>query len=379
MTTPERIRQAGAVYLSLEKTLTETEWAISALPQITKRLHNAETNRTATQESIQSFERNSQDQLERYQDLQHNNVKSFWYRSIGKLDKKIDEEEKAWLKKAEQVETAKARSDEQQREIASAKKIYDECVEAKRVYEETQQRLSTLLDSLFAGPTPAFPSEDTIEQQVTSTRNLLNDLQIQSIRQEQIVKFLKEANEYQLYSLQSLQSSLGLNTYDLFTHGNMANIMVHSRLAEARNCAARAQLLVQEAQKLDPHIPHLGDMQIEQENLVFQIVFDNIFTDMRVRQIIQQSYVKVEHATAVLQQEVLPEVVHKNKSLRAQLQSTHTEMRNLEMALWKERERIVSEVNGFQSPSYGSIFPPSAAAQPDAPVEPEQPAPPYSA
>jgi hypothetical protein len=163
----------------------------------------------------------------------------------------------------------------------------------------------------------------------------------------------------------------------MFTHSNMVNIMVHSRLAEARSCAAHAQLLVQEAHKLDPNIPHLGDMQIEQENLVFQIVFDNIFTDMRVRQIIQQSYFKVEHATAVVQHEVLPEVVHKNKSLQAQLQSTQTEMRNLEMALWKERERIINEANGFQSPSHTSTFSPGVSARPE--PEEYEPAPPYSA
>jgi hypothetical protein len=341
MTSENAIRDAGPKYLALERTISESEWAVSALPQITKRLQNAEASVKTTRDNIRKFDKRSKDQLERLQNLKHSSVKRAWYRTTGKLEERIEEEEKVWLKEYELVQAAKARAEEQEKEVAEAKKLHDQTVQVKNNYVRAQKDLSVLLDQLFTGPTPSFPSEDEIEQSLVSTRQKLDDINVLAKRQQYVTNSLQRALQCLVGALQALQSSLQLNTYDLFSRGGYADWMVHSALAQARDLAARAQFLISEVRRIDPNVPHLGDIRIEQDNLVFNIIFDNIFTELRVRQIIQDSLVKVERATLGLQNQVLPEVVRKNEAAKAQIEKCQKDVRRLEEAMWNERVRIM--------------------------------------
>ena len=134
MTTAETIRNAGPQYLWLQKTLSESEWAVTALPQATKTLQATETAVKSTREKIRTFDQRSKNQLERLQGLKHHSVKRAWYKSTGKLDEKLEEEEKEWLRQYELVQGAKAKAEEQDKEVIEAKKIYDQCVEAKAAH-----------------------------------------------------------------------------------------------------------------------------------------------------------------------------------------------------------------------------------------------------
>ena len=351
MTTQETIRAAGPKYLALQRALSESEWSVSALPQITKRVSNADATAKQTQDNIRKFDKRSKDQLERLQHLQHGGVKRAWYRTQGKLEEKLKEEEKEWLREYELVQAAKAKGEEQQKEVEEARKLRDQVTHAKDVYEQSQKELNDLLHNLFDGPTPSYPSEDEIEQSLVSTRQRMDDISVLAKRQAFVLKTLQRAHECLLGSLQALQSSLQMNTFDMFSRGGYADWMVHSSLAQARDLAARAQYLVTEVRRVEPNVPHLGDIQIEQDNLVFNIIFDNIFTDLRVRQIIQQSLQKVYRATMILQQQVLPEQVNKTQAAEAKIESCQTEVRRMEQAMWNERSRIMTEVVvGSQEP-----------------------------
>jgi hypothetical protein len=282
------------------------------------------------------------------------------------LEERIKEEEKAWLKEYELVQAAKARGEEQDKEVEEARKLNDQTVEAKNVYQRAQKDLNELLEQLFAGPTPSFPSEDEIEQSLITTRQKLDDINVLAKRQQYITNSLQRALQCLVGALQALQSSLQINTFDLFSAGGYADWMVNSALAQARDLAARAQFLVSEVRRIDPNVPYLGDISIEQDNLVFNIIFDNIFTDLRVRQIIQESLVKVERAAVVLQNQVLPEVVAKNKAAQVQIETCQKDVRGLEKAMWDERSRIMQSVIGERALSQSQ---PQPAIQPAAQEE----------
>lgn len=252
MTTPEAIREAGPKYLALEKTVSESEWAVSALPQISKRLQAAEASAKTTRDNIRKFDKRSKDQLGRLQNLKHSSVKRAWYRTTGKLEERIEEEEKVWLKEYELVQAAKARGEEQDKEVEEAKRLHDQTVQAKNIYERAKKDLSTLLEQLFAGPTPSYPSEDAIEQSLVTKRQQLDDINVLAKRQQYITNSLERALQCLTGALQALQSSLQINTFDLFSHGGYADWMVHSALAQARDLSARAQFLVTEVRRIDP-------------------------------------------------------------------------------------------------------------------------------
>src|SRR5277367_5447044 len=145
MTTQQTIRAAGPKYLALQRALSESEWSVSALPQITKRLSNAEASAKQTQDNIRKFDKRSKEQLERLQNLQHRGVKRAWYRTQGKLEEKLKEEEKEWLREYELVQAAKAKGEEQEKEVEEGRKLFNQVTEAKKIYDRSQQELNDLL------------------------------------------------------------------------------------------------------------------------------------------------------------------------------------------------------------------------------------------
>jgi hypothetical protein len=373
--------------MQLQNTLTETDWANTALPEISKRLKSAEEGAKRLHADIQKFDMRSKDQLERFQTLKHSSVKRAWYKTTGKLETKIQEEEKQWLKEYERVQAAKARGVEYDQEVEEARKIHSQCVKAKEAHDKAKRDLEALLEQLFAGPTPSYPTEDECEQNLGEARARLDNIRMLAKREQTITNNLQRAHTCLIAAIQELQDALQMNTFDMFSRGGYADWAVHSSLANARNLAARAQFLVTEVRRLEPNLPHIGDIHIEQDNLVFNIVFDNIFTDLRMRQLIQESYQKVHRATMILQNSILPESTVRLQAAQAQVESCEVEIKRLEQLTWNERVRIISEVIGSPMVAQGQDRePPPPQVFPREVPEPllsvpegdDEPPPPYS-
>jgi len=145
MTTLETIRHAGPHYLWLQQTLSESEWAIAALPQATKTLQAAETAVKSTREKILTFDKRSKDQLGRLQNLKHHSVKRAWYKTTGQLEERLDAEEKEWLRQYELVQGAKAKAEEQDKEVADAKKG---CSLDRHLHFHRRMNMNSLLQRL---------------------------------------------------------------------------------------------------------------------------------------------------------------------------------------------------------------------------------------
>lgn len=368
MATQERIREAGPKYNALQNTLSETDWAASALPTLQQRVKEAEASLKHSKDNIRRFDKQSKEQLERFQSLQHSGVKRAFHKVTGKLQDKLAAEEREWLKDYELVQAAKAKAEEQEKEIGEAKKIEQQCIDAKAAHEKAKKDLVDLFSELFDGPTPSFPSEDALEQSLAAARARFDDIQVVSKRETYVLNTLQKAHACLLGALQELQSSLGINSFDFFAHSGYMDIMINSSLARARDFTARAEYLIQEVRRIEPNIPHLGDLSIEQYNLVFNVLFDNIFTDLRVRQIIQDALQKVARATLTLQKQILPESIARTQGFSAQLESSQTEVKRLQKAMWNERSRIMMEVldgrDGNPTAGDGKSVPAPSTAEP---------------
>jgi hypothetical protein len=382
MTTIQTIRNAGPEYLSLTSIVDDTSWCGSALPQIHQKLQQAQAASDRTQAEIRAFDDKSKYQLSRFNKLKHNGVKKAWYRSTGKLEEKLREEEVQWLKRFEEVQAAKARGEEQDKEVQELRASYRRCREAKETHDRAKRDLEQLIERLFAGPTPHFPREDELEQNLALGKQRLLEGQRVLKRQEYIRDMLAVAQKCLAASMAELQTSLQMNMYDIFSSNAYADIAVHSSLARARDFASKAQFYVSEVRKVDRYVPQLGNLQIEQDNFVFNIIFDNIFTDLRVRQIISESYAKIDRANKILVTNVLPDVVNKFNLLQTQEVLLRTEVATLEKEHWDECVRIMSEVVGREVPrTYDA--PPTAPPRSVVESIPEdensdEPPPPYS-
>jgi hypothetical protein len=388
MATPERIRNAGPQYLTLQKTLTESKWAVTELPIITQRVQNIEQRYKSTQDNISKFDKRSEKQHDRLGKLTHNSVKRAWFKTTGKLEEKIKEEEKEFMRQYELTQAAKAKGIEQESELNDARQLKQQCLDAKQKYDAAKKDLDALMEELFAGPTPAYPTEDVIEQNLVARRQKLGDLTILSKRQTYILNALRKAHDCLLAGLQSLQNALQVNTIDMFTRNDFATMMAHSALAEARDLAARAQFIIQEVRRLDPNVPHLGDIHVEQDAFIFNMMFNNIFTDLRVQQIIQTSSAKLQTAVAVMEQQVLPVTLNLATAADANVKNCTKEVRRLENDMWRERVRIVSEVIGVDMPQSSVDAgvrattpqpPPPPPADDDDDLESDEAPPPYTA
>jgi hypothetical protein len=104
---------------------------------------------------------------------------------------------------------------------------------------------------------------------------------------------------------QSLNSAAGWSTYDTFFGGGaIASSVKHDRLDEAWMAAATAErhLAALRSELADvPGMPPLTvQLQISSTSRMIDIWFDNVFTDMAIRDKIKSSQASVQHAAQVV-------------------------------------------------------------------------------
>ncbi len=66
----------------------------------------------------------------------------------------------------------------------------------------------------------------------------------------------------------------------------------------------RVEMLIKQAQRIQPAVRNIGDMRIAQMNFMTNVVFENIFSDMQSRDRIKQSETQLKIAQASLAAEL---------------------------------------------------------------------------
>jgi hypothetical protein len=212
----------------------------------------------------------------------------------------LDEQERIWLREFEKCKEEEQLFAALKEEIYSAQKYLNQCQDAYEEYTKTKRVLDILMEHFFSGATPSYPDEDRMEQNLKKEQERLIVLQNDHYVLTHLFYLLQKAQQAVIISRQALDEALNMNTFDLFSHSSFADMAVSSHLAQARDASAQAQQLINEAKRMYPNMPQIGDLYIRQDNLVFNIMFDNIWTDMNMRQMIREASDRISRADAIL-------------------------------------------------------------------------------
>jgi hypothetical protein len=207
--------------------------------------------------------------------------------------------------------------------------LYDECLEAVANNEQAKKELKELLEGLFAGPTPLYPSEDELEQSLHAARNNAKKLRHINMRHTYSLPHLRKALQYIKEAIRKLKFD------DEIQYGGSE----YDAIQEVCQYRAKAAALISAVHRFDPSLPLLQDLQLgdEPSNLYSFISSDLWRLIGRIRQ-------KLEDGASVLQDRVLPPLRSEAKIVKEELEKCLGSIRSLDTALWAERTRIMTEL-----------------------------------
>ncbi|CAF4273932.1 unnamed protein product [Rotaria socialis] len=204
MSLERQIQQESERFQTLLGRLSDTQWSEAALPKAKSHVEACRSQAHLAQEKIITFNAASEKEHKRLVDMKGHGAKHIWYKVRGKLEHRLEEQERKWLQEFEKYKEEEHHLAVLNEEICSAEKHLHQC---QRSYEE----------------------------------------------------FL-----------------------------------------ETKNAAAQSQRFINEAKRVYPKILDIGDLHINQNNLVFNIMFDNIWTDMSMRKMIHEASNRISRADTLL-------------------------------------------------------------------------------
>ena len=330
MPTPPSFHTAAPEFLRLQLEISETDWAHSALPETKARLEKLEAEAATTQSLVREFEKRTKDQQHKLETFQHNHFKRLWHRTRGDLEIKIHEEEAVSLQELGKYQSAKAKLDIQKEEVVEARMLYNECRQTISANDKVKGELKELLEGLFAGPTPIYPSEDEIEQCLETARENANKLQAIKTRYKHSVPSLQKALRYVQQAIRVLEATYKIKIFD--EHNE------YDAVREACDLRAKAASLISSVHHFDPSIPNLQGLNLGDEPHMFSFMTTDSY------QLINQILRRLKRAAPILQNDVLRQLIVNEKTVNEELQKCQTTIRKFEASLWAERTRIMTEL-----------------------------------
>ncbi|CAF1320119.1 unnamed protein product [Rotaria magnacalcarata] len=372
MSLEQHIQEQRERFHILFDCLSDTQWSATAVPEAKSDLATCQTQARLTKARIDNFNVAVDKEYKRLASIKGHGIRHIWYRVRGKLEEHLDEQEKTWLREFEQCKEEEQRLVVLQEEVQSAEQHLKECQNAYEEYIKTKKELAALLDRLFSGATPSYPDEDAMEQQTKKELAALLDRlfsgatpsypdedameqQLQNEKEHLVTiqtyhrvithafELMQKAHQALILCHRALDDALNMNTFDLFSDSSFADMAVSSYLAKARNASAQAQQFLNEARRLYPNMRHVGELHIKQDNLVFNILFDNIWTDMNMRKKIREASNRISSADAAVVS-IVSELKQKLDQYTADRDKTRTNITRMATEHFKARINIVQNV-----------------------------------
>lgn len=350
----EQIAAAGPRNAQLLSTLAETDHAPASLKQQVAFINDLQDSLKRTEQHISKLNQSTQKELKDHEKYRDSTVKRFAYRVGGKKEKfeqKASKEEREYF---EAVVAQKHAEDERtvlRTQLEEARKKKANYEKAADTHKQAQEELDELYNSIFAGPTPDFPEEDPKELSVYEAERKRDDTQTKLTRVSQAVDTLNQAQRAMYICRGRVSEALDYSSWDLFGGGAFADLAERNALSEATSAAMQAGVLVTQARKLDSNVQPFNMPQIAQGNILSDVVFDNIFTDLAFHDKIKQSSADVQRAAAQLtQQHQL--AVQRQQEIQKDRTAVEKELARARDELQKIRQDAFEKVAASHPPAY---------------------------
>ena len=173
------------------------------------------------------------------------------------------------------------------------------------VHDNAKAELDALYRSIFDGPTPGIPDEDEKERAVGVAETNYNNVSLHLSTEKQARDVLTEAEKFLKRAISDILDAESHATMDMWgVGGTFAEMAEHSALSQCQQHVSQVEQLISQAQRVQPAVKSIGDVRIAQMNFMSNVVFDNVFSDMHMRERIQESLKQLQAARTGLQREL---------------------------------------------------------------------------
>ncbi|KAI3619178.1 hypothetical protein WG66_012849 [Moniliophthora roreri] len=140
------------------------------------------------------------------------------------------------------------------------------CLEDKvKEYEHLRSKLEALYDLIFNGPTPGFPAEDHLEQQVAAARVIQERVQATLDAEKRAFECIYKAEKAMRECRSKIKDALQFAATSLFASGRSAQEREASAIHSAHILARQVPVLIREARQLSPDVKPIEDMTLVRE------------------------------------------------------------------------------------------------------------------
>lgn len=318
--------------------LAQTDYANSALKQTNEYIKDLEGQILKLERRLKQLESKTSQEQKDHKKYHESTVRRMAYHVSGhkeKFESKAAKEEREYFDAVQEEKRAKDT-------LVMAKKDLHAAEEEKRAQEkvvgehaQAQAELDSLYNSIFAGHTPGLPEEDAREGSVRKARIVFRDAQAKVDVEMQVVRILTDAQAALKECLQHLSKALDASDMDVLgIGGGLGDMMERNSLSKAQSAGAQTEMLVKQAQRTSPNVDDIGPMHIASGNIMSDIFFDNVFSDYKFHQKLEQTDTELRFAAA---------------NLSAQLSSAKQRAKDLAVEARKNLEQLDDARKNLQS------------------------------
>ncbi|KAF3061746.1 hypothetical protein GL218_03304 [Daldinia childiae] len=357
-----KIRESVPRNIELLGILSDTDHAQPALEQQKRYVDDLNNELSATQKRITVLDKQRAKEFKEHKRYRDSVMKRFAYRVSGKTERfeaKAEKEEKEYFAVLQEEQQAKEMEEHLRQMRSKALEAQSDLEAEMSRHMEAKQQLDNLYDSIFQGPTPGFPDEDRLEE---NSRNALQSYQ--NIRttveaEHQVVHLLTEAQERVLRALNYTEEALDHSRMDMFGGGTLTDMMERNALDKAESQVSQMLSLVRQAQHASQKVQDLPAVEIAHGDLLGDVFFDNVFSDMAFHEKIKDSRASIYRAHDSLRNQL---ALAKSRYQEAE-QELHMRTETLKRAreeLQNARQAIFERVDNdnMGEPEFGMDQPP---------------------
>lgn len=340
-----KIQAAAPRNQELIQILAETDYAKPAHEQQKRYIADVENEIKQLDTRIKQLEETRKKELKDHEKYRDSVMKRFAYkvsRKEAKFNERASKEEKEYFDVLQEEHKAKEIRKNREANLIEAQNARRDLEHVASRHDQAQKDLDDLYDSIFEGPTPGFPDEDAKEQAAHDALNQYHDLRVRVETESQVLTLLGNAGGKMKTSQYHLAEARSHSQMDMFGGGAMSDMLERNALNKAEIACMEAKMAVEQAQRLSPEVHAMPPVSIAQGNMMSDVFFDNIFTDMAFHEKIKASQAEQERAHKDLDAQFL-NARQRLESSKQYLQQLSTNLESSRVALQQTRQAAFAE------------------------------------
>ncbi|KAF7855963.1 hypothetical protein EAF04_009919 [Stromatinia cepivora] len=345
--TTQHILTSATQNTHLLSILSQTDHAPSEYAQIIQYQLSIERIISEQEQRVKTLVAASAKEHQDHEEYKDSTVKRLAYKLSGRKQKFIEKEEKEhreWLNAIQNELEAKRHLGHLKDTLQEAKSKASSLKPLVEEHNAAQAELDTLYNSIFAGPSPDFPTEDTMEYLLSRAKDSFDEGQLRLSTESNVLSILQNASTVMRQCIAALDNALQSSTMDAWgIGGGFADMTERSSLAQAQSLSSQVEMLISQARQMQPAVQPLGLMNIAQGSLMSDVIFDNILSDLKFHEKIEES----KRQAVAARSRLIQETKHSNErltSFRVEVGEKKKDLETKRKELQNERAAVFERV-----------------------------------